>query len=357
MKLTRKSIGRIAASFVATAMLATMAIVPASAEGTNNALTVDSAKDSVSFNKVIDMKNAVGAGVPKADFTFTVTDGTNGDADTQIVDDDTKTAGVQITANNYTTGTATASTTVDIDFNMNAFTAPGVYTYTLTEVDPQIPGMSVDTNTYTLEVTVVNTNADDPDGKYEILGATLTKTDEGSAKTDTITNTYSTYDLTLDKVVTGNFGDKTQDFEFTINFATNDENATSFTQGSTSVNFVNGVAQVDVTLKDGENVVFTGLPANVTYTIVENEATDYTTTITGNGANYSEEQTSISGKNASGDVKVNGSAQDVTVTYTNDRGTSAPTGIMMDIAPYAVLVVIAAAGCFIFLRKRHAKED
>lgn len=348
MKLTRKSIGRIAASFVATAMLATMAIVPASAEGTNSALEVEG--KSVSFNKVINMSNAAGAGVPKADFTFTVTDGT-GDADTQIVDEDDVTPGVQITANNYATGTATQSTKVDIDFNVGAFTVPGEYTYILNEVDPQIPGMSYDSNAYTLEVTVVNANADDPDGTYKILGATLTKTGEGSAKTDTITNTYSTYDLTLDKVVTGNFGDKTQDFTFTVSFTTNNENATSFMNGTNVVNFVDGSAPVEVTLKDGENVKFSGLPADVTYTIVEKEATDYTTTIAGTGVNSSDDKT------ANGDVKVDGSAQDVTVTYTNSRDTTAPTGIMMDIAPYAVLVVIAAAGCFIFLRKRHAKED
>ena len=50
-------------------------------------------------------------------------------------------------------------------------------------------------------------------------------------------------------------------------------------------------------------------------------------------------------------------ADNTTATITNTKNAVSPTGIMMDIAPYAVLVVIAAAGCFIFLRKRHAKED
>ena len=43
------------------------------------------------------------------------------------------------------------------------------------------------------------------------------------------------------------------------------------------------------------------------------------------------------------------------VTVTNDRDAVSPTGLIMDIAPYVLLVVVAAAGCFVFLRKR--RED
>ena len=44
---------------------------------------------------------------------------------------------------------------------------------------------------------------------------------------------------------------------------------------------------------------------------------------------------------------------DSVVKYENAKNASTPTGIAMDIAPYALLVVIAAAGCFVFLRKRN----
>ena len=43
------------------------------------------------------------------------------------------------------------------------------------------------------------------------------------------------------------------------------------------------------------------------------------------------------------------------MNYTNTREAVSPTGLIMDIAPYALLVVVAAAGCFVFLRKR--RED
>ena len=42
-----------------------------------------------------------------------------------------------------------------------------------------------------------------------------------------------------------------------------------------------------------------------------------------------------------------------THTITNTRSTTTPTGIVMNVAPYALLVVVAVAGCFVFLRKRN----
>ena len=61
------------------------------------------------------------------------------------------------------------------------------------------------------------------------------------------------------------------------------------------------------------------------------------------------------GDNTLNDGSVSGSVngQDVNVTITNYMQTVAPTGLAMDIAPYALLIVVAAAGCFVFLRKRN----
>lgn len=43
------------------------------------------------------------------------------------------------------------------------------------------------------------------------------------------------------------------------------------------------------------------------------------------------------------------------IQFTNTRDAVSPTGLAMNVAPYALLVVVAAAGCFVFLRKR--RED
>lgn len=54
------------------------------------------------------------------------------------------------------------------------------------------------------------------------------------------------------------------------------------------------------------------------------------------------------------EVTFNAAAAD-TIAYTNNREAVSPTGLIMDIAPYVLLVAVAAAGCFVFLRKR--RED
>ena len=114
-----------------------------------------------------------------------------------------------------------------------------------------------------------------------------------------------------------------------------------------------------VTLGNGEYVVVYGLSAGDQYTVIEDKAGEegYVTSVTTgttatNGTNTpwdkDEEEKDIVGQ-----VSANSFENDAYVTYTNTKDASAPTGIAMDIAPYALLVVIAAAGCFVFLRKRN----
>lgn len=348
MKHARKTLSRLAAMFLSVMLLAALAIVPASAE--SSPLIVNKDGDTITFSKVVDVTNADGAGNPTGKFVFTVTDDT-GNADAQIVDEDNATDGVQIVAP-LTTGT---SVDVDIEFRMTAFTAPGVYTYTLQETSSSIAGMVIDDTEYTLSVVVVNADPDDPDGTtYVIDSAEITA---NGGKTDTITNYYHTYDLTLNKVVTGAFGNHNEDFTFTVEFTTNDDNATSFQWAYTSVNptwtdvsFENGTATVNPTLSDGESVMFRGLPEGTTYTITEGE-NNYTTTAAGTGVDEN------TGKVVSGDFVVDGTHSDVAVTYTNTLGASPATGIITTFAPYALMVVVAAAACFFFLRRRNAAED
>ena len=339
MKLN-KTIGRVATTLVATAMLASLA-APAYAE----AGPLTNTNNTVSFTKAITKDDA--AGVPQGKFVFTVTDGT-GTASAQIVDEDSVAEGVQIVANN-----TAATVTVDIAFNMSAFDKPGTYSYTLQETSTDIPGMSIDNTQYTLNVVVVNADSENPDGKTFVINSAELSAGEG--KTDTITDTYTTYSLTLDKTLKGDFADKNDSFVFDIVFTANDNHATSFTLGGDSVSFEDGTATCQVTLKDGESIVADGLPEGTTYVITESSTE-------GDGAKYETEATG-DGVNTNNEKVVNGDlmapdalgASDVEVHYVNTLKSSPATGIVMDVAPYALLVVIAAAGCFVFLRKR--RED
>ena len=48
---------------------------------------------------------------------------------------------------------------------------------------------------------------------------------------------------------------------------------------------------------------------------------------------------------------------DDAVTYTNTKEVTTPTGIMMDMAPYMLMVLAAAVMAVVFLRRKNTQED
>ena len=97
-----------------------------------------------------------------------------------------------------------------------------------------------------------------------------------------------------------------------------------------------------ITLKSGDSVTIYGLSANDSYTITEVEANanGYTTSIANAG----------SSKDGTATGKI---TADTNVSYTNTKDATPPMGIVMDIAPYAIMVAAAFILGFAFLRVRH----
>lgn len=359
MKLN-KTIGRVATTLVATAMLASLASVPAFAvgdDGGNSGTTVTKLQTSgntVTFKKVIDMSNATGAGIPTGNFTFTV------GVPTSVGAGETEGEKADITSVSATSDGSSNELVGTITFAPNAFDAVGTYVYTLQEDDGENPDIDYHENdVYTLRVTVLNANSTNPDGESFVIGDVTLQGE--TDKTDTITNEYTTYDLTVTKAVTGAWGVQSDDFDFvvTIDADSIPDSVKSITLGNdltdiSTLKNSDGDYQVSFTLSGGANYTIQGLPSTATYEIEElnrDAAAGYTTAV-----KESDDTEAINGKIYSADMKDdNGTAKDITVNYTNTRDPGPATGIVMDIAPYALLVVIAAAGCFVFLRKR--RED
>ena len=104
------------------------------------------------------------------------------------------------------------------------------------------------------------------------------------------------------------------------------------------------------TLKDGNQKSFK-LKVGETATITETEAAGYETTIAAD-ANVG----AVNASNLTYTYKVERTSPDaVTVTYTNTKTIQPPNGIITTIAPYAIMVVLAAgAGVyFVYSRRRH----
>ena len=140
----------------------------------------------------------------------------------------------------------------------------------------------------------------------DISNTATVKVGENESQTTTTHNSVSREgSLTVKKTVVG--GDSQREFGFTVALADGDGEPVSgtFGKGEHAVTFAGGKATF--TLKDGGKKAITGLPVGARYTVAEDAAEGYTTTV--NGAD---------GSKAEGAVTEDGA----TVAFTNTYGTA-----------------------------------
>lgn len=257
-----------------------------------------------------------------------------------------------------------AKETATVDFSGVTFSNPGIYRYKITENDTSVPGVTKDSNTIYLDVYVVT----DAAGVLKIEGYVLHKTTEvagsdgnfGSTdeKTTGFENNYATADLQLSKTVTGNQGNRSQYFQFTVDisnaaagtvYTVNLDNASYSSNPSTLTVGEDGTIEGTFYLHDGESIAILGMTADTECQITEVlDATEgYTTT---NDKNTEDQDSD--GKTT--DEFVIGETG-VAVGFTNDKNVTTPTGIAMTFAPYIVMVAFAGVFAVMFLRKK--RED
>lgn len=230
------------------------------------------------------------------------------------------------------TTTTVGTTTISID--NTKFTAPGIYRYNVTEKQGTYEGVNYSGETKYFDV-YVNSNKD-------VYAYTFTNTAAADGKDDGVfTNDYTMiYDVKITKKVTGNQGDKSKDFSFTIDASGADGEQFYVTYGDgKTVTLATGKDSQTITLKDGQSATIHGLSATDTYSVEEVDYTKdgYTTTVDG--------------------AKSGSISADTTVTFTNHKEATAPTGIMLNIAPYVLMVAVAAVLAVVFLRKRNSFEN
>ena len=194
------------------------------------------------------------------------------------------------------------------NFGTIEYTKPGTYTYVITEQPGDEAALTFSKATYRAAVTVTDNDAGKLSAKTKI--AQLTD-DAGDAAERTVeaavfTNTAKTGSLTVKKTVVG--GDSQREFGFAVTLTDGDGEPVSgtFGKGEHAVTFAGGKATF--TLKDGGEKTVAGLPVGAHYTVTEDAAEGYTTTV--NGAD---------GSKAEGAVTEDGA----TVAFTNTYGTAA----------------------------------
>lgn len=219
--------------------------------------------------------------------------------------------------------------------------ALGVYTYKITEEAGTTAGVNYVATPVYLNVTVLVHNGTD-----DHFVAAIHYTDAMTGdKVGSTQNSYDAGTLNVTKYVTGNMGDTSKDFEFTVKFVAKDgrsiKSAITYTvAGGTPQTVTNNEATIS--LKSGDTATFTNVPYDVTYTVTETQDTKYTTTYQVNSA------TAVEGLVATDEMD----SVTENVVFTNDRTTPVDTGITLDSLPFVLILAVCAGAVVLFVIKR-----
>lgn len=255
--------------------------------------------------------------------------------------------------------------TLEIQVDKTAFAGPGTYYYDITETAGDYNGMKYDSTTKTL-IVMIGTN-----GNVLYYGFINSKNDTTKASGD-FTNIYKDngdhkgpHDLVIKKEVGGNAYTPGMPYEFKVTI-TNANNVEEKYQAiikdangtvKSTQTFTSGTAGNTFSLEKDWTITITGLSPQDTYVVSEKNytgddykyaaptATGSITSLTLNTAKTMFESATTTMGNA-----------DTSATVTNKKDLTTPGGVIMTIAPYALMVVLAGAFAVVFLSRRNRAE-
>lgn len=250
----------------------------------------------------------------------------------------------------YANGEATKEKPFTIQ--LPEYTKVGVYEYTLAEVAGDTAGVTYRTDTLRLVITVINVEG----GKIRVAGVHTEST--GQTKSDKFDdNKYSAGSLNVKKVVEGNLGDKNKKFDFTVVFTNNTgkeikSEITATVAGHAVDDFnvawdANKQYTYDFSLAHDETATFANLPYGVTYTVTE---ADYT----GDKGGY-QTPTNAYSEDAGTHNAIDTASE--TLTITNTKTGDVDTGVILDNAPYILMLAVVAGGAMTLVIKKRREEE
>lgn len=283
--------------------------------------------------------------------------------------------GLGVTSINDTNGNTTGFT-VDLP----DYSVPGKYTYILQENDPNVAGVVPNTNYYQVTVWALQDEANTTGGNHiKDCGVKLSQVQQVDGgyvevtgnKLSSVENTYQAGSVTVTKHVTGNMGNKATKFNFKVvlkstkpvNSAVAGTKDFTFSTTKNADGFY--TAEQIYQLADGETFTISNLPFGVTYTVYEmSDATESATAI--------ENGKTLTVAEDGADSKV------YTVTYTSETGAlseetknhlieasvtnrcgddTIDTGVILDNAPYILMLAVVAGGAMTLVIKKRREEE
>lgn len=398
---------RFAAGMLTGIMMVSMMGMTVFAEGKDEVEATGNVLGTATFTKTLDMTNAVGATIPNVTFKYAIVPGAAvaATSSTQAIY-----AGVgvptiadisYVVKANYTDTDLTK--TVTVDFSDVKFEKPGIYRYIITEnastnnvdikddisyVDGNIVEgnriryldvyvvyakdtegkIITDTNggpTFKIEHSVLLKNVGEPDfaGKYP--GYAEGADTSLQSKSNGFVNAFETHELTVTKRLEGAMANVKETFAFSVKI-TGDSgetyqayitNAEGSKKTGSDMTLTSGTAVGNIMLGMDETLHVIGVSSTDQYEIIESNAcvaNGYFTTISGADTGNVTDKKNTANRTASGSFVVDqdDANADDAVVYTNIKDAITPTGVVMTIAPYILMVALAGVFAVLFLRRR-----
>lgn len=397
MKLKKFFAGVLAAAMMltvgATAAFAdTISVSGEDYKGAKMLVADENQQANVTLTKILEVKEGTAPDYMKFNFAVTA-DGNSTELATastefKIADQENKV----FNTTNGDNGSGIYKRTFDIDVAALTKNKPvGEYTFTITEtMEKAYQSVTAERETLTMVVSKVNAKELKEDSTAEFGYFVALKTASGKVlATEAFKNYYgnnnSVNNLTLSKTVHGALGDLSKPFTFKITFNKNHEiaDATGLYKGPQLPANLDGITvtgknagdyltigeEYTVTMKHGQSLTFTNLPADVEYVVKEDgsEAGAAGVILTGTNDAGNTVKYDVTVKNANGEnvgfdsnaVTVSGSiSADVTTAFHNTNAAEPDMGVILDNAPYiALLAIVAIGGVALMLNKRRRDEE
>lgn len=270
-------------------------------------------------------------------------------------------------------GAKTTGFTVDLP----NYSVPGKYTYILKENDPNVAGVVANENLYQVTVWALQDEANTTGGNHikecgvklsqvqQIDGGYVEITEKG--KLSSVENTYQAGSVTVTKHVTGNMGNKDTKFNFKVVLKST-KPVKSAVKGTKDFTFsttkdADGFYTAEQTyqLADRETFTISNLPFGVTYTVYEmSDATEHATpiengkTLTGADAKVYE----VTYTSETGTLSKETKDHLIEASVTNQCGDDTiDTGVILDNAPYILMLAVVAGGAMTLVIKKRREEE
>lgn len=354
---------KLASCSLAGVMMVSMMGMSVCAAGGVTGGTEDSPITSVPVNKTVSAAENTCA--PNTTFTFTVEpanvttikdkDGNDVNVKAGIADglkaDKGATFAPDTAAETGGTYTLADANKASLKTDVSKFTEPGIYHYTVSEVDGGYEGITYDTTIYDVYVYVSAKLDRDKNATSDMYVSGVVSAKSGEiAKSDLdFNNEYDgVHKVTVTKKVQGGFANASDTFPFKVTVSGADGEVYKVeytTNGESNTAYVVSGGMIDVTLGKDDTVTIYGLSATDSYTISEQGITDGKTATGYTVTDDCEESDGI--------VSGKGGTKDANYTITNTKEAVAPTGIAMTVAPYILMVAVAGIFAILFLRRRH----